>query len=134
MGTADNLFTIAVDQQKMLTANMEGDVMAAHTSCPPIVTMAQSLIRHDLYMAEIFGRSGRRSTRPSGPICAISACPASRRNRPRRSSGGPGSNSRPLQAARAASRLSMWPTIDNAFAISGISSNTGTPTAEALSR
>jgi sugar-specific transcriptional regulator TrmB len=58
MGTADNLFTIAVDHQRMLTANMEGEVMAAHTSCPPIVTMTLSLIRHDLYMAEIFGKFG----------------------------------------------------------------------------
>jgi sugar-specific transcriptional regulator TrmB len=67
MGTADNLFTIAVDQQKMLTANMEGDVIAAHTSCPPIVTMAHSLIRHDLYMAEIFQRFGPQIDKAFGP-------------------------------------------------------------------
>lgn len=67
MGTADNLFTIAVDQQKMLTANMEGEVLAARTSCPPIVTMALSLIRHDLYMAEIFARFGPQLDREFGP-------------------------------------------------------------------
>ncbi len=67
MGTADNLFTIAVDHQKMLTANMEGDVMAAYTSCVPIVTMAQSLIRHDLYMAEIFARFGPQIDKAFGP-------------------------------------------------------------------
>lgn len=67
MGTADNLFTIAVDYQKMLTANMEGDVMAAYTSCAPIVTMALSLIRHDLYMAEIFGRFGPQIDKAFGP-------------------------------------------------------------------
>jgi len=67
MGTADNLFTIAVDQQRMLTANMEGEVMAAHTGCPPIVTMALSLIRHDLYMAEIFGRFGLQIEKAFGP-------------------------------------------------------------------
>lgn len=67
MGTADNLFTIAVDQQRMLTANMEGEVMAAHTGCPPIVTMALSLIRHDLYMAEIFGRFGSQIEKAFGP-------------------------------------------------------------------
>jgi sugar-specific transcriptional regulator TrmB len=67
MGTADNLFTIAVDQQRMLTANMEGEVMAAHTGCPPIVTMALSLIRHDLYMAEIFGRFGAQIEKAFGP-------------------------------------------------------------------
>ncbi len=67
MGTADNLFTIAVDHQKMLTANMEGDVIAAYTSCSPIVTMALSLIRHDLYMAEIFNRFGPEIDKAFGP-------------------------------------------------------------------
>lgn len=67
MGTADNLFTISVDHQKMLTANMVGEVMAAYTSCPPIVTMAQSLIRHDLYMAEIFKKFGPQIDKAFGP-------------------------------------------------------------------
>lgn len=67
MGTADNLFTIAADHQKMLTTNMEGDVIAAYTSCPPIVTMALSLIRHDLYMAEIFSRFGPEIDKAFGP-------------------------------------------------------------------
>ncbi len=67
MGTADNLFTIAVDHQKMLTANTEGDVIAAYTSCAPIVTMALSLIRHDLYMAEIFARFGPQIDQAFGP-------------------------------------------------------------------
>lgn len=67
MGTADNLFTIAVDQQRMLTANTEGDVIAAHTSCPPIVTMALSLIRHDLYIAAIFDRFGPQIDEAFGP-------------------------------------------------------------------
>jgi sugar-specific transcriptional regulator TrmB len=67
MGTADNLFTIAVDHQKMLTANTEGDVIAAYTSCAPIVTMALSLIRHDLYIAEIFARFGPQIDKAFGP-------------------------------------------------------------------
>lgn len=67
MGTADNLFTIAVDHEKMLTANMEGEVLAAHTSCPPVVTMAQSLIRHDLYIAEIFAKFGEQIDEAFGP-------------------------------------------------------------------
>jgi HTH-type transcriptional regulator, sugar sensing transcriptional regulator len=67
MGTADNLLTIAVDHNKMLTANMEGDVIAAYTGCPPIVTMALSLIRHDLYIAEIFLRFGHQIDDAFGP-------------------------------------------------------------------
>lgn len=56
MGTADNLFTLAVDHVEMLTAAVEGDVIAAHSRNHPIVNMAESLIRHDYYMAEIFAR------------------------------------------------------------------------------
>ena len=67
MGTADNLFTIAVDHQKMLTANTEGEVIAAYTSCAPIVTMALSLIRHDLYIAEIFAKFGTQIDKAFGP-------------------------------------------------------------------
>ena len=67
MGTADNLFTIAVDHRKMLTANTEGEVIAAYTNCAPIVTMALSLIRHDLYIAEIFGKFGAQIDKAFGP-------------------------------------------------------------------
>ena len=54
MGTADNLFTIAIDHREMLTANTDGEVYAAHTANGAVVKMALSLIRHDYYMAEIF--------------------------------------------------------------------------------
>ena len=67
MGTADNLFTIAVDHRRMLTANTEGDVIGAYTGCAPIVTMALSLIRHDLYIAELFARFGTEIDEAFGP-------------------------------------------------------------------
>ena len=67
MGTADNLFTVAVDHAEMLTAAMHADFIGAHTRNQPIVTMAQSLIRHDYYMAEIFGRFGREIAAVFGP-------------------------------------------------------------------
>ena len=54
MGTADNLFTIAIDHREMLTANTDGEVYAAHTANGAVVKMALSLIRHDYYMAEVF--------------------------------------------------------------------------------
>ena len=54
MGTADNLFTIAIDHREMLTANTDGEIYAAHTANGAVVKMALSLIRHDYYMAEIF--------------------------------------------------------------------------------
>jgi sugar-specific transcriptional regulator TrmB len=67
MGTADNLFTLAVDHVEMLTAALDEDVTAAHTRNRPVVTMAASLIRHDYYMAEIFGRFGREIDDAFGP-------------------------------------------------------------------
>jgi len=58
MGTTDNLFTIAADHEEMVTAAVVGEVIAAHTRNKPVVNMAESLVRHDFYMAEIFVRFG----------------------------------------------------------------------------
>lgn len=67
MGTADNLFTIAIDHNQMLTANMDGDIHAAHTANGAVVKMALSLIRHDYYMAEIFRRFKPQIDKAYGP-------------------------------------------------------------------
>lgn len=67
MGTADNLFTISVDRAAMLTARMDNEVVAAHTRNKPIVNLAQSLVRHDYYMAEIFARFGPQIEQAFGP-------------------------------------------------------------------
>lgn len=56
IGVADNLFTLAIDEQQMLTASLTNEVVAAHTRNLAMVTMALSLIRHDYYMAEICER------------------------------------------------------------------------------
>lgn len=67
MGSADNLFTVAVDHAEMLTAAMDDEVVAAHSRNRPIVNLAQSLIRHDYYMAEIFARFGPQIDAEFGP-------------------------------------------------------------------
>ncbi|ESR25645.1 TrmB family transcriptional regulator [Lutibaculum baratangense] len=67
MGTADNLFTLAVDHVEMLTAAMTDEFIAAHSRNRPIVTVAESLIRHDYYMAEIFARFGEEINAAFGP-------------------------------------------------------------------
>jgi sugar-specific transcriptional regulator TrmB len=67
MGTADNLFTISVDRTAMLTARLDGEVVAAHTRNKPIVNLAQSLVRHDYYMSEIFARFGPQIEQAFGP-------------------------------------------------------------------
>lgn len=67
VGNADNLFTITTDFTTALTAKMHVEVYAAYTRSEPIVTMAESLIRHDLYMAEIFQRFGPQINEAFGP-------------------------------------------------------------------
>ncbi|MFC6674203.1 TrmB family transcriptional regulator [Marinobacterium aestuariivivens] len=67
IGTADNLFTLTVDHEQMLTANVEGEVFASYTRNQPIVTTAESLIRHDLYLAEIVRRFGTEIEGAFGP-------------------------------------------------------------------
>lgn len=69
MGSTDNLFTVAVDHEEALTAKFEsgGEVIAAHTHNRPIVNMAESLIRHDYYMAEICRRFGAEIEAAFGP-------------------------------------------------------------------
>ncbi|WP_422368687.1 TrmB family transcriptional regulator [Pelagibius sp.] len=53
-GVADNLLTIAADGTQALTANVSGDFYGVHTQSPPVVSMAETVIRHDLYLAEFF--------------------------------------------------------------------------------
>ena len=70
VGNADNLFTITTDFKTALTAQMQGDVHAAYTRNESIVTMAESLIRHDVYLAEIFRRFGPQIDAVFGPFLA----------------------------------------------------------------
>ncbi|MFK8253360.1 TrmB family transcriptional regulator [Ancylobacter terrae] len=67
MGTTDNLFTLSIDHVEVLTAMVEGEVIAAYTRNPPIVNLAESLVRHDYYMAEIFARLGPQIDEAFGP-------------------------------------------------------------------
>ncbi len=67
MGGADNLFTITVDYKAALTASVAGDVVGAFTRSEPIVRMAETLIRHDYYIAEIFNRFGEEIDAAFGP-------------------------------------------------------------------
>lgn len=52
-GGADNLFTVAIDYRVALTANMADELTGAYTTNRSVVRMAETLIRHDFYMAEI---------------------------------------------------------------------------------
>ena len=67
MGLADNLFTVTTDFREALTANIQGDVYGAYTQSKPVVRMAETLIRHDIYLAEIFAHLGDRIDSHFGP-------------------------------------------------------------------
>lgn len=55
---ADNVFTLTVDHEEALAANGHGNLFASYTRNRCIVTMAEALIRHDVYVAEIFLHMG----------------------------------------------------------------------------
>lgn len=67
MGDADNYFTITTDFKMALTTSTTDSPLAAFTRCRPVVTMAESLIRHDLYLAEIFLKFGKQIDEKFGP-------------------------------------------------------------------
>jgi sugar-specific transcriptional regulator TrmB len=66
MGTADNLFTLTFDLAQVLTAATD-NLTAFHTRNHAVVQMANTLIRHDFYMAEIHARFGTQIDAAFGP-------------------------------------------------------------------
>lgn len=66
MGTADNLFTITIDHGEVVTAATD-QMTAFHTRNQAVVSMADTLIRHDYYMAEIYLRFGAQIDAAFGP-------------------------------------------------------------------
>ncbi|WP_274626275.1 TrmB family transcriptional regulator [Arvimicrobium flavum] len=66
MGTADNLFTLTIDHREAVTATTDR-MTAFHTRNYSVVQMADSLIRHDYYMAEIHLRFGSQIEEVFGP-------------------------------------------------------------------
>ncbi len=67
MGSTDNLFTIASDHREVVTARMADGAQAVHSRNQTIVNVAESLIRHDYYMAEIFLKFGPEIDETFGP-------------------------------------------------------------------
>jgi hypothetical protein len=67
MGSTDNLFTITADHAEMVTARLSDSAHAVQSRNQTIVNVAESLIRHDYYMAEIFMRFGPQIDQQFGP-------------------------------------------------------------------
>jgi sugar-specific transcriptional regulator TrmB len=66
IGNADNLFTLTIDHSQAVTATTD-KMTAFYTRNYAVVQMADSLIRHDYYMAEIHSRFGQQIDEAFGP-------------------------------------------------------------------
>ena len=67
VGLANTLITVTRDFEEALTVNTAEGGFGAHTRNVPVVNMAESLIRHEIYLAEIFGRFGPQIEAAFGP-------------------------------------------------------------------
>jgi sugar-specific transcriptional regulator TrmB len=67
VGLANTLITVTRDFEEALTVNTAEGGFGAYTRNVPVVNMAESLIRHEIYLAEIFGRFGKQIEAAFGP-------------------------------------------------------------------
>lgn len=67
VGIAHKLVTITVDFEEALVVESEGQQQGAYTRNRPIVNLAESLIRHEVYFAEIFEMFGQPIQKTFGP-------------------------------------------------------------------
>ncbi len=67
VGLANTLVTVTRDFEEALAVNTAEGGFGAYTRNVPVVNMAESLIRHEIYLAEIFGRFGREIETAFGP-------------------------------------------------------------------
>lgn len=67
VGISDSLVTLTRDFQEAMTATTGPKGHGAFTGSRPVVTLAESLIRHEIYLAEIFLHFGQRLEQKFGP-------------------------------------------------------------------
>lgn len=67
VGMSQTLLTLTTDFKEALTANIGKDGYGAFTHSRPVVNLAESLIRHELYLAEIFKKFGPALDAAFGP-------------------------------------------------------------------
>jgi HTH-type transcriptional regulator, sugar sensing transcriptional regulator len=66
VGLGRNLVTLTVDFEEAMIFNFK-DESGAHTRSSPVVNQTDSLIRHEIYLAEIFGKLGPQLEKHFGP-------------------------------------------------------------------
>jgi sugar-specific transcriptional regulator TrmB len=67
VGMSERLVTLTTDFEEAMTANTGGDGYGVFTRSRPVVNMAESLIRHEVYVAEIFIHFGKELDEKFGP-------------------------------------------------------------------
>lgn len=67
VGPGDRLITLTIDFDEALTADLGGAGHGAFTRSTSIVFMAEALLRHEVYLAEIFRKFGPQIEREFGP-------------------------------------------------------------------
>jgi len=66
VGIAPHLITITVDYQEALVAEFRGSPNGSYTRNTPIVNLADTLLRHEIYFAEIFEAFGQQIQKAFG--------------------------------------------------------------------
>lgn len=67
VGIAPNLMIFTRDFEETLIADLRGTTLGTHTRARPVVFVADSLIRHEVYIAEIFAQLGDEIQARFGP-------------------------------------------------------------------
>lgn len=67
IGPAHKLITVTIDYEEALTANTGESAHGAFTRSAPVVQLAEQLLRHEVYLAEIFLQFGPQIEQVFGP-------------------------------------------------------------------
>jgi sugar-specific transcriptional regulator TrmB len=67
VGSSERLLTLTIDFEEAMTANTGPEGYGVFTRSRPVVNMAESLIRHEVYVAEIFIHFGKELDKTFGP-------------------------------------------------------------------
>ena len=71
VGLSDSLVTLTRDFEEAMTARTGADGYGVFTRSRPVVTMAESLLRHEIYVAEIFNHFAEDLERKFGPALYV---------------------------------------------------------------
>lgn len=71
VGHSNHLFCLAVDNREGLTASLREGGYGIHTRNRPVVELIDNMIRHEVYLAEIFDVFGKEIEEKFGPMLLL---------------------------------------------------------------